>query len=319
MEARARAICQKENIEAETLEPLSGGQVNGVFLVNQRYVVRIGSGQEASRRLQSEASLLREIAGEIPVPEVYAFGQHQGSTYQIQRFVRGEKLHHIWGDLSPECKDRIISELASYLRTLHQHTAPRFGYPHEGADTYGSWPEFCEHRLRIELQAVEALGIGIPSEILRLITGYFHSHKHALQGGIPSLVHRDLWPGNILVEKGRISAILDFEFAMYAPRDYELLLIERFCLYPNDYAEEDNEIYDTSSFSDLFCLLRKHYPEIFEVRSLRERLNLYHLLYSLEAHVAWRRTQGGTVGGDLPIQPIATALNFVFDHGARMF
>jgi hypothetical protein len=39
---------------------------------------------------------------------------------------------------------------------------------------------------------------------------------------------------------GKISAILDFEYAMQAPKTMSLVM-EEFCLYPNDYAEEETK------------------------------------------------------------------------------
>ena len=41
--------------------------------------------------------------------------------------------------------------------------------------------------------------------------------------------------------------------------------MEQFCLYPNDFAEDDNEIYTTADFANYFQLLKKHYRELFEI------------------------------------------------------
>ena len=317
MEILVRAICAKENLAVEKVERLSGGQVNYVFLVNDKYVVRIGARENAFERLKEETELLQRIENDIPVPKIYALGQYKNYAYQVQAFVKGDALHHVWLYLSPKQKDNLVYELASYLRALHDRTFKKFGFCGDSSG-YDSWLEFCEARFYSTLEEVHALDIHIPPLILQTITGYFEQYKHVLQEAIPVLVHHDLWLGNILVEDGKISAILDFEFSIQAPRDYELLLMEQFCLYPNDFAEDDGGIYTTADFADYFQLLKKHYPELFEVRDLRKRLNLYHIPYSLRAYVVWRKTQVEATDTSLPIQPLAKVFNFLSEHGTRM-
>ncbi len=101
LEPLIRAICQKEGLPAGDIRPMSGGQVNRVFLVDQAYVVRIGWRKDAFSRLEQETALLQRLAHEIPVAKMLAFGQHAGHAYQIQQLVQGQKLHSAWAGLSP--------------------------------------------------------------------------------------------------------------------------------------------------------------------------------------------------------------------------
>lgn len=317
MEAVVNAICKQENLPAETVTRLGGGQINHVFLVNDKYIVRIGARENTFSRLKLETELLQNIADDIPAPKILVLGQYENYAYQVQAFVAGKPLHHSWLDLSPEQKDHIVCALASYLKVLHQNTFAEFGFYCDGKRDH-SWLKFCEHEFYNTLEEAHAPNYCIPMVVLQATENYFERHKHVLHTASPVLVHRDLWPGNILINDGKISAILDFEFAIQAPRDYELLLIEQFCLYPNDFVEENNEIYTTADFADYFQLLKKHYPELFAVRDLRERLNLYHIIYSLKAYIAWRKTQPQATEGHLPIQPLAKVFNFITEHGTRM-
>ena len=151
---------------------------------------------------------------------------------------------------------------------------------------------------------------------------YINEYGHTLEGGALGLVHGDLWLGNILIDQGKVAAILDFEYAAQAPLDYELLKIEDFCLYPNDYAEEDDENHSAADFADFCVLLRVHYPELFAIPHLRERLNLYHLESTLSDYLAWRKDNRAAIPFEQPnamnfVQ--ARITNFVFGHGVRMF
>jgi len=93
MDHLIRAICQKEGLRPGVIQPLQGGQVNQVYRIDHDYVLRIGEREGAFQRLKSETGLLQSLAGELPVPEIVAFGEQEDKAYQIQKFVPGQKLH----------------------------------------------------------------------------------------------------------------------------------------------------------------------------------------------------------------------------------
>jgi aminoglycoside phosphotransferase (APT) family kinase protein len=318
MDDIVRAIAQREGLEVRTIQPLSGGQINRVLLINGDQVMRIASGP-ATERLQWEAKVLQSVATDVPVPRLDAWGRYGDSVYQIQQHVQGQRLHHVWGQLRTDEQEQIVADLACALRALHQRTFPSFGYPYAKAGLYGSWLAFSEDELSAMLAELRALRVPIPPEILRPAVDYFERHKQVLLDSTPVLVHGDFWPGNILVQDGRVAAILDFEFAIQAPRDYELWMIEQFCLYPNDWAEDGYEVYCTVDFVGFFALLRAHYPELFSIRDLRLRLNLHHLLSSLRGYLTWARGDPATRAHGMPLPLVAKMANTLWDHGARMF
>jgi hypothetical protein len=54
MENLVKEICRRENICIESINPLKGGQINQVFLVNNAYIIRIGLGEAAFERLRQD-------------------------------------------------------------------------------------------------------------------------------------------------------------------------------------------------------------------------------------------------------------------------
>ena len=322
MENLVRTICQKEGIDSRDIRVLSGGQVNKVFLIGNEHVLRIGSREDAFQRLEFETQLLQSLANKIPVPKIYAFGQQEGYVYQIQEFLPGEKLYLVWKDLQPEVQDALAAELAAYLKILHSLTPQYFGPASQDRQRYDRWPDFLAGRFKRTLEEINALNIRMVPGFLELAADYFHENLHLLQEGAPTLVHSDLTLVNILVDQGKVSAILDFEFAMQAPVDYELLAIEAFCIYPNDWAEEEHEFFCTADFANFIPLLRKHYPALFEIPHVRERLNLYHIESALSSYLAWRKDNLSTIPPDrMAAKEFYTAriTNFMFRHGVRMF
>ena len=268
---------------------MSGGQVNRVFRVGREYVVRLGSREDAFQRLQRESELVRAaLRPDTPSRNrgLRAAGRRGLPDPALRR--RG-KLYSIWKDLSPRRQNEIVEELASYLRTLHSLSYVDFGYAYAGAPRSASWQEFITARFSQALAEIDALKIRVLPGILELASEHFERRKGLLQGRVARSGAWRPWLGNILVENERISAILDFEYALQAPLDYELLKLEDFCLYPNDYAEEENENFCAADFAGFFQLLRRVYPELFAIEHVRERLDLYHLLAALSDYLEWRK------------------------------
>jgi aminoglycoside phosphotransferase (APT) family kinase protein len=322
MENIVRAICQMEGLPCRSIQVLSGGQVNRVFLIDTTYVVRIGSREDAFERLKHETELIQSLEGKIPVPRIYAFGQQDGLVYQIQQFIPGQKLYSIWRNLQPDVQENMVAELATHLKVVHSINYPHFGYASQDTKRYDVWSDFLSDKFKHTLEEIKALNLRMVPGFLEMAVDYFDKHKHVLQDGVPTLVHGDLSLVNILADNGRVSAILDFEYSMQAPLDYELWVMEAFCLYPNDWAEEDKEDFCTADFASFIPLLRKHYPALFEVRYLRERMNLYHLDAALSSHLAWRKDNLSTIPSDRMAAKefyMARITNFIFRHGTRMF
>jgi aminoglycoside phosphotransferase (APT) family kinase protein len=318
----AREICRKEGLAAHSLQPLSGGQVNAVFAVDDAYVLRIGARENALRRLQVETQLLRSLEGEIPVAKVYAFGEHAGAVYQVQQRLPGEKLYLVWKDLSPSAQEAVAADLAQAMQVLHRRAAPHIGPAGEAPSAAASWADYLAQDFARTLAGYQALGLSIAPGFVELAQDYYDRHIHLLADSVATLTHADLSLVNLLVQDGRLSAILDFEYAVYAPKDYELLVLEAFCLYPNDWAEEEHEHFCSADFATLLPLLQKHYPALFAIPHLRERVNLYHIHSALSSHLAWRRANLATLPPETMAAKgfyMARISNFTFGHGVRMF
>ena len=155
-------ICAQEGIAAQVTRPLEGGQINQVYLVDDAYVVRIGTWPNSYARLADEAERMRRAADLMPVPRIQAMGQHRGRPYQIQQFIQGEKMHHVWRGLSPSGRERIMAELAGYLRNLHGLRFAEYGRACGDSVGYASWPAYYESAWQNTLAEIEALEIPIP-------------------------------------------------------------------------------------------------------------------------------------------------------------
>jgi fructosamine-3-kinase len=186
------------------VRPLSGGCIAEVLLVETddggRAVAKVGGAG-----LAAEAAMLRYLAAHtgLPVPRVL----HAEAGLLL--------LEHLPGRPGG---DDAEDHAGALLAALHDHAAARFGFdedtviaglrqPNAWSD---DWPAFYagQRLLPMARAAVDAgrLPAGMAAQIERLAG---RLDRWLAGGNPPGLVHGDVWAGNVLAERGRITGFLD--------------------------------------------------------------------------------------------------------------
>jgi len=252
-------------------EALSGGCVGDVrklTLTDGRTVVaKLGPGAAL------EGQMLRYLAerSRLPVPAVY----HAGNGLLLMAFISTS------GSLDAAAE----SDAAEHLGALHAITAPTFGFAYDTLigglaqpnPMTASWRAFFrDHRLLF--MAREALTAEhLPARTMtriEILAGRLDRWIGATTE--PSLIHGDMWNGNILCRSGRVAGFVD-PAIYFADAEIELAFSTLFGTF-------------NTAFFRRYGELRPIAPGFFE-----ERCDLYNL-YPLLVHV---RLFGGTYVGQV--------------------
>lgn len=170
------------------------------------------------------------------------------------------------------------AQAADMLAALHGVTADKFGFDratvigglHQPNPETRSWLEFFRDN-RLLYMARQALDAGrLPSDLMARVETLAGKLGQWLDEGIaddtaPSLIHGDMWGGNVLANRGRISGFVD-PAIYYADAEIELAFSTLFSTFGDAFFDRYNEH-------------RPIRPGFFE-----ERLDLYNL-YPLLVHV----------------------------------
>jgi aminoglycoside phosphotransferase (APT) family kinase protein len=299
--AVARLFSRHQLGAVRSVEALAGGQLNTALRVNGRYVLRCREAARSTGSLEREAVLLGRLEGQLPTARVVAYGLDELlGEYLLQSWVPGRSLLAAWID-NPDVPTREwwLEQWIEALRVIHQQRFPKPGeLPRGELKEHATWRGYIEGRVRKRLDLL----LRVPAmerELLLVAERYLRRHAGALEDGPFCLIHRDLHFANVLVEGPHLAAILDFELAESGPPDYELDTIYRFLRYPSHFAEPGvASRLSPARFASVWGRLKRGYPELFNVRHLRQRLCLYAL---------------GQWGGGAAADPVLRRIRDIFD------
>ena len=238
--------------------PLSGGSiahVDKIGLADGRIVVA----KTGARGLALEAEMLTFLAdrSDLPVPRVLL----SGDDLLVMECLPGTTR------LDPPSE----THAAELLAALHERRADRFGFHRDtvigGVPQPNPWndnwiPFFRDHRLLHMARDCQAAG-SLPTAMLHRLERFATKLDALLEEpDFPSLVHGDMWSGNILSDGGRITGFLD-PAVYYGHAEIELAFSTLF-----------GTIGD--AFFERYHALRPISPGFFEIR--KDIYNLWHLL-----------------------------------------
>jgi len=242
------------------LSPLSGGCVGDVYKVSlsdgEDIVAKVG---DDGSGLAREGMMLRYLRdhSSLPVPDVYHADDHLLLMAWIESggsLGTSEQIH-----------------AADLVAALHDVSAETFGFPedtvigglHQPNPETGSWLSFFrDHRLMsMGLNAMQARRL--PGSMMKRLEAFSANLSNWLsEPDNPSLIHGDMWGGNVLAANGRITGFID-PAIYFADAEIELAFTTMFSTFGD-------------AFFDRYEEHRPLKPGFFEER--RAIYNLYPLL-----------------------------------------
>lgn len=204
-------------------EPLGGGTYNSLYRVRLedggRLVLKLPPGPGTPRLTYEDQLLVNEgefyrraAAGtSVIVPEVV----HLAADSMLMSELPGEPWSALADGLGEQEHQRLRRELGAYVAELGTVRGTRFGYPSEAVPTANTWREAFTGMLEAVLADAERFEAKLPVSVER-VRGLVRDAAPALdEVTVPTLVHFDLWQGNILLaqEEGQwtITGVIDGE------------------------------------------------------------------------------------------------------------
>lgn len=155
---------------------------------------------------------------DIKVAEVYAYDTTRTlceGDYFFMECMEGVNWFTVQESLEEEVKSHLRKEVGKVQRKLSQVSGDKFGMLGDTEHQFESLYEFIYYMIHNVLKDAERrnVEIGVSKEE---ILGALAKDKECFdEVKTPSLVHWDMWEGNIFIKDGTITGIIDWERAMW--------------------------------------------------------------------------------------------------------
>ncbi|KAF2757104.1 kinase-like protein [Pseudovirgaria hyperparasitica] len=237
-----------------------GGQKSSILHAIQDRTVTLYSGSvvlKKGRRLKLDEKYALEFAAHInlPVPQVYNAQKDsgEGETSLWMEYIHGDRLDLVWPSMTECEKDHICNQLREILETMRSapSTNRRIGSCSDGSardlrqySDYSGGPFLDEASFNLfYCDLVQTT----PSPVLEALHQQLRTDHRIV------FSHCDLSQHNILVKNGKITGLLDWEYAGWYPEHWEYIkLFDRPSKHV-DWKNRARQIFPQSYSLELVC------------------------------------------------------------------
>ena len=210
------AIEMRLRVPYVELRPLTGGTNNRTFVAKhetQAWVVRLEAAGGVQLRRAYAAQMLARRAG-VAVPEIVDchLDTHHGEQYMwmIEELIPGVHFEPMAFD-QPE-RNALAFHLGQQLRMLHSITVDAFGImpPDPWDMMQPTFAASIEHEMTRIPRALKRAGMDLT--VLPYVADVYAMLRDGYSD-LPRLCHGDCATSNILVDQGRVTGLIDWEWA----------------------------------------------------------------------------------------------------------
>jgi homoserine kinase type II len=217
-----RELFAGHGLTAVGVAPMSGGIINTnirVDCTDQPYLLRVYQAERSVDEVEFELSVLRRLT-DAGMPVQRPIGAVDspptaldGRLYSILTFIEGDVMDE--ADISPDIgkqMGRILGDMQNALRGF----VPAGGK--ERCDV-----DFIDKLVRESVALLDGQGEKPFAE--RIATGWQRARVPFLADELPlGLVHADLYPGNVIMQKGTVVGVIDFDDAYWGTQFFDVAI-----------------------------------------------------------------------------------------------
>lgn len=163
-------------------------------------------------------TLLHNVEG-VPSPRVLLSDFTRSAAdvdVVVMEYVRGTPWDTVEQSMTRDANARAWEQVGAIMAAMQSISGDVFGYPAQDfALGAASWPTFVASLIEATIADAEEWGVDIEPD--RLIDALAVCAQSLTAVTRPTLVHNDLWPGNVLLdpETGQVHGVVDFERALF--------------------------------------------------------------------------------------------------------
>jgi len=228
----------QKHLDVKSIQPLHGGDINSVYLINSSSVVKLNRSDEFPGMFDREAEGLKLLSSTFHTPEVIQVqADKEWQLLELAYIPEHQKTSNFWNNFGHQ------------LAETHQQSTDEFGLDQDNYigslkqlnSKHKNWTTFLiESRLQPMIEM--AVNSGEVNYVEAKIIEHFYKRiEEIYPEEAPALIHGDLWSGNYLsAERG--PTLID-PAVYYGHREMDLGMMHLFGGFDNRLFETYHEIY----------------------------------------------------------------------------
>ncbi len=253
-------------LNGKNYNKITAGFTNTIYQVED-YIVRICTKKENEKRFENEIDFYQNNKSSN-IPKLYIADKTKKLIpydYEVLEKIEGPTLYEVWYKLTEEERKEIILRLISLLQSLHSKKVEEYDFN-----------KFIKDKIRILIKECNITD-ELYDELLLLCDIYFKENKFGQ-------IHGDLHFDNIIYQDRKL-ILLDFEYSMAAPIDYDYRILNRYKKVPWRWASSKTDMLTTEcDYQDLMQIIIENDKELKKVSYLKERLSIYEVIDLLQVY-----------------------------------
>ena len=263
------------NVEADDLQTTTAGNMNATYLT-QDLAIKINK-QTNTPHFYANKVASDTLAGKSPVVEVLAYDYFDKTDFEIlvMRKAPGQSLLDTIFDLPQEDVISIFKQVLNVIKELQKIKFDSFGSVNLQNKSYTKYEDFLKndfvgHFVQIKKQKL------FNANDIKKVEKYFFEHLGIFKDETPVFIHNDVQMGNIMHVGSKLTALIDFDWSIKAPKFRALRSLLAFVGDPQQFTEGSiyYEKYKNKNFMFLMPILKKELKELFEDKLLLRKLNM---------------------------------------------
>ncbi|WP_018247639.1 phosphotransferase family protein [Orenia marismortui] len=262
------------DVKLEKIRELTDGFFNTAYMIDisegPKTVLKVSPVKDVqvmryeNNLMKTEVFALNEMykSEGIPVPKVLYYdssGEIIDSEFFFMEFVSGSSLDKIREQLTEQQYNAIYLELGKIVKKINMIRGDYFGHISQENKRFSTWAEAFLNMIKDLLDDAKDVRISFSYKNDKLYDILNEQRDILNQVKTPSLVHKDLWEGNIFVDpkSAQITGIVDCERALFGDPLLEAVcgFLMRNNIFMDAYMGKDS----LSKDEEIRCMLYKIY------------------------------------------------------------
>lgn len=252
------------------------GNVNATY-ITPKLVIKLNQKHEQADYLANKI-VSDSLSDQFPVVKVIAYDNFEKTSFEVLVMERskGIMLMDDIIEMSEKDKEIIFEQVLDVVCQLFKIKFKDFGWISFGdKKSFTSYSNFLTKEFNEHVSKIKAEQLCFLTDITK-IEGYFKKHVSIFDKSESVFIHTDTHMGNILHEGNKLTALLDFDYSLKAPKVRALNSLLGFIDNPQQYVEgtENFEKFKGKNFRHLLKILKRKLPGVFDDPLLLRKLNI---------------------------------------------